>query len=143
MDIQSILPKGSTLSPREYSPLALAFVGDAVYEVYVRAQVLSEANTSAHILHKKAIAYVKAEAQANAAKAILEQLSEDELAVFKRGRNAKSATVPKHANVSDYRHATALEALFGYLYLSGETERLTELMQAAYLNSQDIINEMK
>ena len=143
MDIQTILPQGSAISPREYSPLALAFIGDAVYEVYVRAQVLSEANTSAHILHKKAIAYVKAEAQATAAKVIMEQLSEDEMAIFKRGRNAKSATVPKHANVSDYRHATALEALFGYLYLSGETERLTELMQVAYCKSQNDDKEIK
>ncbi len=137
MDIHHLVPEGTVVTPREYSPLALAFIGDAVYEVYVRAQVLSQANTSAHSLHHKTIAYVKAEAQAHAAKQIMDLLTEDELAVFKRGRNAKSATIPKHADVTDYRHATALEALFGYLYLCGENERLTELMRISYAHCQD------
>ena len=132
MDITQIVPDGLSTSPREYSPLALAFIGDAVYEVFVRARVLAEANTSANMLHKKAIAYVKAAAQARAAKALLDTLTEDELAAFKRGRNAKSATVPKNADLTDYRYATGLEALFGYLYLSGESERLNELMMKAY-----------
>ncbi len=132
MDITQIVPDGLSTSPREYSPLALAFIGDAVYEVFVRARVLAEANTSANTLHKKAIAYVKAAAQARAAKALLDILTEDELAAFKRGRNAKSATVPKNADLTDYRYATGLEALFGYLYLSGESERLNELMMMAY-----------
>ena len=135
MDITQIVPDGLSVSPREYSPLALAFIGDAVYEVFVRARVLAEANTSANMLHKKAIAYVKAAAQARAAKALLDTLTEDELAAFKRGRNAKSATVPKNADLTDYRYATGLEALFGYLYLSGESERLNELMMMAYSTS--------
>lgn len=133
MDISELLSEEQKINAREYSPLALAFVGDAVYEVFVRSKILLSANASAHTLHKKAIAYVKAEAQAVAAKQLAESLTEDELAVFKRGRNAKSATVPKHANVTDYRYATALEALFGYLYLNGENERLNQLMQAAFL----------
>lgn len=132
MDITQIVPDGLSVSPREYSPLALAFIGDAVYEVFVRARVLAEANTSANTLHKKAISYVKAAAQARAAKALIDTLNEDELAAFKRGRNAKSATVPKNADLTDYRYATGLEALFGYLYLSGESERLNELMMMAY-----------
>ncbi len=132
MNISEILPDGLGTNVREYSPLALAFVGDAVYELFIRAKILSQANASAHTLHKKAIAYVKAEAQAVAAKQLAECLTEDELAIFKRGRNAKSATVPKHANVTDYRYATALEALFGYLYLRGETQRLNQLMQTAF-----------
>ena len=132
MDITQIVPDGLSVSPREYSPLALAFIGDAVYEVFVRARVLAEANTSANTLHKKAIAYVKASAQARAAKALIDTLNEDELAAFKRGRNAKSATVPKNADLTDYRYATGLEALFGYLYLSGKSERLNELMMMAY-----------
>ena len=132
MDITQIVPDGLSVSPREYSPLALAFIGDAVYEVFVRARVLAEANTSANTLHKKAIAYVKASAQARAAKALIDTLNEDELAAFKRGRNAKSATVPKNADLTDYRYATGLEALFGYLYLSGKSERLNELMMKAY-----------
>lgn len=132
MDISHIVPDGLAVSPREYSPLALAFIGDAVYEVFVRARILAEANTSANVLHKKAIAYVKAGAQAVAAKKMMATLTEDELAAFKRGRNAKSATVPKNADVTDYRYATALEALFGYLYLSGKTELLNKRMEEAY-----------
>lgn len=132
MNIFEILPDGLTISPREYSPLALAFIGDAIYEVFVRAKVLAQANTSANALHKKAIIYVKAEAQAIAAKQLIECLNEEELAAFKRGRNAKSSTIPKHADVTDYRYATALEALFGYLYLSNEKERLNQLMQNAF-----------
>lgn len=132
MELEQILPKGLSAPPREYSPLALAFIGDAVYELFVRARVLAEANASANALHRKAVAYVKAHAQAAAAKELMESLSEDEMAVFKRGRNAKSSTVPKNANVTDYRYATALEALFGYLFLSGETGRLNELMAMAY-----------
>ena len=132
MYISDIVLEGLSVSPREYSPLALAFIGDAVYEVYVRARILAEANTSANTLHKKAIGYVKASAQAVAAKQMMETLSDDELAAFKRGRNAKSATVPKNADVTDYRYATALEALFGYLYLSGENELLNKRMQEAF-----------
>ena len=130
MYISDIVPEGLSVSPREYSPLA--FIGDAVYEVYVRARILAEANTSANALHKKAIGYVKASAQAGAAKQMMDTLSDDELAAFKRGRNAKSATVPKNADVTDYRYATALEALFGYLYLSGENELLNKRMQEAF-----------
>ena len=138
MNLSDILPDGLTVSPREYSPLALAFIGDAVYEVFVRAKLVAQANASANTLHKKAIAYVKAEAQAKAAKQLTDTLTEDELAAFKRGRNAKSATVPKHADVTDYRYATALEALFGYLYLSDETGRLNQLMQLTF----DIITSL-
>ena len=132
MNLSDILSDGLAAPVQEYSPLALAFAGDAVYEVFVRAKVLAQANASANTLHKKAICYVKAEAQAAAAKQLIEFLNEDELAVFKRGRNAKSATVPKHANVTDYRYATALEALFGYLYLSNKTERLNQLLQKTF-----------
>ncbi len=131
MDIRQIIPGGLAVSPKEYSPLALAFVGDAVYEVYIRSQILARANAGAHTLHQKAIAYVKAEAQATAARKIAEELTDEELAVFRRGRNAKSGTVPKNANVTDYRYATALEALFGYLYLCGCTDRLVQLMDKA------------
>lgn len=132
MELEQILSGGLSVPPREYSPLALAFIGDAVYELFVRAHVLAEANASAHVLHRKAVTYVKAHAQAEAAKKLMECLNDDEMAVFKRGRNAKSSTVPKNADVTDYRYATALEALLGYLFLSGETMRLNELMAMAY-----------
>lgn len=131
MKIDDILNGGKQIPAREFSPLTLAFIGDGVYELYVRCHVAEAANAPAGKLHKEAVRFVKAQAQANAIKAIMETLSEEELWVFKRGRNAKSATVPKNADVNDYRLATGFEALIGYLYLEGKTERLAELCDLA------------
>ncbi len=124
-----------SLSPqqaREYSPLALAFIGDAVYEEFVRTKILLRANTSANKLHKEAVKFVKASAQNQSLNAILPLLSAEEEEIFKRGRNAHSASVPKNANVTEYRAATGFEALIGYLYLTAQTERLHFLMSTAY-----------
>ena len=119
--------------PSLFSPLSLAYIGDAVYDIFVRTRVIEEhENKQPSSLHKITASFVKAHAQANSIKAMLPLLSDEETAVFKRGRNAKSYTMPKNATVGDYRMATGLEALFGYLYLSEDTERLYELMQAAY-----------
>lgn len=110
------------------SPLTLAFIGDAVYEVFVRTYLLSENKTmKVQKLHLKTVAYVKAKAQSNYAKAILDLLDEDEMAVFKRGRNTKS-TVPRNADVSEYRWATGFEAIIGYLYIAGKTDRMNYLL---------------
>ncbi len=128
----NLYPHLAPAEVRSYSPLALAFVGDGVYETFIRTKVLMRANTSANKLHKEAVGFVRAEAQSLAVKVLLSQLSEEEEAVFKRGRNAHSATVPKHANVTDYRYATGFEALLGYLYLTGAEERLYALMEQAY-----------
>ena len=107
------------------NPLQLALIGDGVYEVFVRNYVLSTDNQlSAHKIHKRAITYVKAKSQAYIIHKLEEELEEDELYIYKRGSNAKSATVPKNADVRDYRMATGFEALVGYLYLSGNKERL-------------------
>ena len=125
-------------APTQYSPLALAYIGDGVYELYVRTRVIAEnPNMPAHKLHKEAVKYVKAHAQSNSIHAMMDILSEDEMAVFKRGRNAKSPTVPKNANLTEYRHATGFEALLGYLYLSQKSERLDEIMKVAYENALD------
>lgn len=107
------------------NPLQLALIGDGVYEVFIRNYILSK-NTSlnANKMHVKAIGYVKAKSQSVIMHELEELLNEDEMAVFKRGRNAKSPTVPKNADVRDYRMATGFEALVGYLYLSGNKERL-------------------
>ncbi len=122
-----------------YPSLVLAYIGDAIYEVYVRSRIVSEhGDMSPHKLHIESIKHVKAHAQSNAIAVIEEMLSEAEDAVYKRGRNSKSATVPKNADVSEYRRATGLEALFGYLYIKKEEERLEELMKIAYENSKDI-----
>lgn len=113
----------------EYSPLSLAFIGDAIFEVYVRTYILSKGNTTPHKLHLMSASYVKAKSQARIMQEIQEYLNEDEVEIAKRGRNAKSGSIPKNADITDYRNATGLESLFGYLYLSNKIERLEELLK--------------
>ena len=117
----------SNTDPKEYSPLALAYMGDAVFDILVREFVLSKGNMPANKLHKTAKGYVNAGSQAKMYMRLEEILSEEELAVMKRGRNAKSYTHAKNQTMTDYRHATGLEALFGYLYLKKDTRRIKEL----------------
>lgn len=125
-------------NPLEYSPLVLAYMGDAVYEVYTRERLLEEnSDMPAHKLHIENIKYVKAGAQSKSVSAIEPILTEEEMNVFKRGRNAKSKAVPKNADIVEYRRATGLEALFGYLHLSGKRERLSELMAIAFDNANN------
>ena len=114
---------------RSYSPLTLAYIGDAVYEIIIRTIVVSDGNTQVNKMHKKSSNLVKAETQANIIKAIMDDLSEEELGYYKRGRNAKSYTSAKNASISDYRMATGFEALIGYLYLTGQTNRMTEIVK--------------
>jgi len=114
---------------RTYSPLSLAFMGDAVFELMVRTMVVTAGNTAPEKLHKRTTRMVKAESQAIMGHGIWDELSEEEQSVYRRGRNAQSYTHAKNASVSDYRHATGLEALFGYLYLTGKQERMLELMK--------------
>lgn len=110
---------------RLLNPLQLALIGDGVYELFIRNSILSNnLELSAHKIHVKAIGYVKAKSQSIIMHEIEEFLTEDESYIYKRGRNAKSATVPKNADVREYRMATGFEALVGYLYLIGNTERL-------------------
>ena len=110
-----------------YSPLVLAYIGDVVYEFYVRRKLIENGNMPVDKLHRAATALVNASAQSNSFKKIESILTEKELGVFKRGRNTKS-TVPKNAEMSDYRTATGLESLIGYIYLSGDDLRLDEIM---------------
>ena len=112
---------------KQYSPLTLAFLGDSVYEVMVRETLLREANRPARELHAQAVAHVRAAYQADAAGRIAEMLTETEADILRRGRNASGISVPKHATPADYRKATGVECLFGYLYLCGEITRLREL----------------
>ena len=122
--------------PEQYAPLVLAYIGDAIYEAYVRSRVIEEnPDMPAYKLHNKSVKYVKAHAQANSIHAMTEMLTEEEMAIFKRGRNAKSPTTAKTATLVDYRHATGFEALIGYTYISGNTERLHTLMKSAYENA--------
>lgn len=124
-------------NPSVYPALVLAYIGDAVYEVFTRKKVLSmHPDMPAHKLHIQNVGYVKAKAQSNAMLVIEPMLSEKELGIYKRGRNAKSATVPKNADLTDYRRATGFEALIGYLHLSKEEDRLQELMEIAFQNAK-------
>lgn len=115
---------------RQLNPLTLAFVGDAVYDVLVRTYLINKfKNISVHNLHIKAIKFVKAHSQSEIIKKLEKQLSEEELYFFKRGRNAKSGTVPKNADIQEYRFATGFETLVGFLYLTGEVNRLNCLFE--------------
>lgn len=109
------------------SPLTLAFIGDTVFDLLVRGELVCQANRPVDALHKAAAKRVCASAQASSVKSIMHLLTEEEQAVFKRGRNAKTGGIPKHQSSSDYHHATGLESLFGWLYLRGETDRINEL----------------
>lgn len=113
---------------RTYSPLTLAYIGDAIFELVVRTVLVERKNTQPEKLHKAATKIVKAETQALMIEALKEELTEEEMAVFKRGRNAKAVTRAKNATMSEYRRATGFEALMGYLYLKGEIERMIELI---------------
>ncbi|MBQ4347067.1 MAG: ribonuclease III [Firmicutes bacterium] len=113
-------------NPKELSGVVLAFIGDAVFEIMVRTHVMSNHHAGVSVLHKHSRSMVNASAQAAFFGRISHFLTEDEMAIFKRGRNTNSH-VPKNGNMHDYRVATGLEALFGYLYLKNETTRLNEL----------------
>lgn len=114
---------------RMLNPLQLAFIGDGVYEVFIRNYILNEnKGLSAHKLHVEAIQYVKAKAQSNIINLLENELTDEEIAIYKRGRNTKSSTVPKNSDVRDYRNATGFEALIGYLYLINSKERLNEIL---------------
>ena len=111
------------------SALALAHIGDAVYELLARAVSVAAGGLTPNNLHKATVSLVAAPAQAKCAKRLEPHLTEEELAVLRRGRNAHSRTIPKGASIEEYRLSTALEALFGYLYINGQTERVTELFK--------------
>lgn len=128
--MQSLFPQLSEREVNQLNMLALAHVGDAVYELLVRSMLCREKNAAVVKLHRLTVEKVRAEAQAEAVKKILPLLSEDELAVYKRGRNTKVNSAPHHAEISQYHAATGLEALFGWLYLQGRTERVKALFNA-------------
>jgi len=114
---------------RAYSPLPLAYIGDAIYDVIIRTMVIECGNRSAEKLHKTTVKYVNAGTQAEMIEALKDYLTEDETAVYGRGRNAKSASTAKNASVADYRKATGFEALIGYLYLTDRMDRILELVE--------------
>lgn len=112
------------------SMLGLAHIGDGVYELLTRTYLCAKGATAVQDMHRKTVAMVNAPAQAAAAEKLLPLLTEAELVVFKRGRNTRVNSVPQHAELAQYHAATGLEALFGWLYLQGETERINRLYAA-------------
>lgn len=113
----------------QYSPLVLAYIGDAVYEVFIRTLLISGGNAPVHKLHKRSIDFVKAKAQSDVIHRILEHLSPEEQDIVRRGRNAKSGTIPKNADVTEYKYATGFESLIGYLYLQRDYTRLIQILR--------------
>lgn len=111
-----------------FSPLTLAYIGDAVYDLVIRTVVVERANRSANQLHKTAVTYVKAPTQAAMILALMEELTPEEASVYRRGKNAKPATTAKNATLGDYHKATGFEAVMGYLYLTGQTDRMLYLI---------------
>lgn len=114
---------------RTYSPLTLAYIGDAIYELVIRTILVEKGNTQVNKLNQRANRLVKASAQSEMIEKLKPHLTEEEMAVFKRGRNAKSYTMAKNSTMSDYRRATGFEALMGYLYLTEQWERMLELIK--------------
>ena len=109
-------------------PLVWAYIGDAVYELYIRTELVNNSKMNPHKLHVEAIKYVKAQAQAEILEELQDFLSDEEKDIVRRGRNAENHHLPKNANVADYSHATAFEALIGYLYLTKQDDRLSEIL---------------
>lgn len=122
---------------RTYSPLTLAYIGDAIYDLVIRTVLVGRGNAPVNTLHRQASSMVKAEAQKASLHQIETLLSEEEKSVYRRGRNAKSYTTAKNASVGDYRIATGFEALLGYLYLTGQMERLLYLVKAGLEGNED------
>ena len=112
---------------RTYSPLTLAYIGDGIFDIVIRSVVVGKGNTKASQLHKHTSSIVKAHTQAVMIEALEPHLTKEEADIYRRGSNAKSPTMAKNATMADYRKATGLEALMGYLYLSDDFERVVEL----------------
>ncbi|NBI30330.1 Mini-ribonuclease 3 [Chengkuizengella marina] len=115
--------------PNLLNPLVLAYLGDAIYDTYIRMYLISRSHHKPNHLHHEATKFVSAKAQAQYLKIWLPHLSEEEQDIVRRGRNAKSASIPKNADVLDYRHSTAFECLIGYLYYKQQHDRLSQLLK--------------
>ncbi len=130
------------INPNQYSPLTLAYMGDCAYEIVIRTLLVHQGNTHVDRLNRRASNLAKAVTQSQMIDAIFEELTEEERAIYKRGRNAKSYTSAKNASIHDYRRATGFEALIGWLYLKGEFERMTKLIRLGFEKiGADIIKE--
>lgn len=120
---------GKRQDPKAYSPLALAYMGDALYDLIIRTVVVERGNRPVRDLHRIAVRYVSAEAQAKIVSALQDRFTEEEEAVYRRGRNSKPHTKAKNASMEDYLKATGFEAVLGYLYLTDNTDRALEMVR--------------
>lgn len=122
-----------------YSPLTLAYIGDCIFDLVIRSVIVLRGNRAVNSLHRAATRIVRAETQSAMIETLLADLTEEELAVYKRGRNAKSHSAAKNASLQDYRKATGYEALIGYLYLTGQLERAVELIKSGLDKTETVI----
>lgn len=128
--IEEIIPRQKEISEVNLMPpLVWAYIGDSVYELFIRTQLVNKTKLNPHKLHIESIKYVKAQAQAEILMKIYDNLNEEEKNIVRRGRNAENHHLPKNANATDYMYATAFEALIGYLYLSKQDERVREILE--------------
>ena len=128
-----IIPRNKEISEvKLMPPLVWAYIGDCIYELFIRMQLVNNTKLHPHELHIKTVKYVKAEAQAETLKNIQGFLTEEEKDIVRRGRNAQNHHLPKNANIAEYKQATAFEALLGYLYLTKQDERLEEILKKCY-----------
>lgn len=130
------------LKPEQYSALGLAYIGDGVYDLIIRTIVIELGNGKVKNFHRLTSGIVKAESQAKLAKSVLELLAEEEMAIFRHGRNAKSATSAKNASIVDYRIATGFEALLGYLYLQHRMDRALELVKEGLERTEQLPRQL-
>lgn len=122
--------------PHTYSPLALAYIGDSIFDLVIRTLIMNKGSKAVGKMHKEASSYVNANTQARMYQTIMPHLSEEEMAVMKRGRNAKSGRLPKNADLTTYKHATGFEALLGHLYISGSMDRVVELISIGLMEEE-------
>lgn len=141
LDLYSIIKdryKIHDIDLKNYSPLCLAFIGDAIYEIVIRTKLVTKENSQVNKLHKRSSELVNAHTQAQIIKSLLEELTEEEMQIYKRGRNAKSVTMAKNATMKDYRTATGFETLMGYLYLNQQSDRMLQLIDIGIHNVEGL-----
>lgn len=129
--LNTFILEKSGISPREirsYSPLVLAYIGDGIYDLVIRSMIVGKGNSNVNSLHRQTSQIVKAHTQSEMIGVLQQDLTEEELTIYKRGRNANSPTTAKNATIMDYRRATGFEALMGYLYLEDRMDRIMELI---------------
>ena len=114
------------------SPLTWAYIGDCVYELYIRTELINKTNLKPHKLHIESIKYVKAKAQADLLKKMMDELTDEEKDIVRRGRNTENHHLPKNSNIQEYMYSTAFEALIGYLYLTKRYQRLKEILKKSF-----------